>query len=53
MQACRGGKFDYGVESESVDSPAPAGIEDEKVVQYSSWCSEWCEGVSFSFSLTQ
>lgn len=41
MQACRGGKFDYGVESESVDSPAPAGIEDEKVVQY--WYSEWCE----------
>ena len=29
MQACRGGRFDYGVESEATDGPA----EDENQVQ--------------------
>lgn len=52
MQACRGGKFDYGVESEAIDSPAPVDIDDKKVVQYNR-CIEYCEDVSCSFSWMQ
>lgn len=34
IQACRGGKFDYGVESDAVDGPAPPDTDDDdKVVQ--------------------
>lgn len=42
LQACRGGKFDYGVESESTDGPATADDEElkdimEKQVLPSTW----------------
>lgn len=32
MQACRGGKFDYGVDTETTDGPTPADTDDDTVL---------------------
>ena len=39
LQACRGGKFDYGVESESTDGPAV----DEGAARDMMVCERVCE----------